>query len=499
MKISKKALSVLFVLLLVLGLMAGCSGNQGDTSTDSSIPGGDSTTSTSTSGTSTEGNTDTSSSADATTSTSGQSSANTSGSTGSSKSSQKTSTTKGTTTTTQKVPIVSKDYSINSVPAKLKGTTLTMFLYEDYRQTFAKDTIAAFEQKTGITFKTNIASKNSYATDLTALVASGKSPDIAFLEDNNTYSYRSLQPLQNLGIDVNNKIWDQELVKNFTFGGKTFGINVANAVRTNYGVILYNKRALNKAEMEDPYTIWKKDPSKWTWSKVWAMCDEFLTANNNKTGYFGMTCSVQDLYARCFGASFWRYDVTTGKYQSYINQPNTVKRYEELITAISKKYCTPSSDDQGFLMGYSLFNFTYSSAVEASSTSFSKIRNGNLGVVPVPTDSTNIPIFTYCAYGVPVGAKNGEAVPYFLSYVMNSSNHDMSKYWMNDEAKTVINNLSSRGKLFFGNGYSYDIWQSLINNTPSQVKTILDSHSGAMEDNAFSATESMEQIIAQWS
>ena len=169
-----------------------------------------------------------------------------------------------------------------------------------------------------------------------------------------------------------------------------------------------------------------------------------------------------------------------------------------MITAVSKKYCTPNPDDQGFLMGYSLFNFTYSSAIESSSTSFSKIRNGNLGVVPVPTDSTNIPIFSYCAFGVPVGAKNGEAVPYFLSYVMNSANYDMSKYWMNNEAKTVIDNLSSRGNLFFGNGYNYDIWQSLINNTPSQVKTILDAQVGAMEDNTFSANDSLEQLLENW-
>ena len=174
MKATYKIVSLLIALLLVLGSMVGCSDHPDNSESSDVLPSdGNSTTSTTVSGigntdTSTTvsdiGNTDTSNTVDGS---SGGTTTNNNGK-GTSQNSQTPSTTRLTTTT---VKPVKTDYSIGSVPAKLKGTTLTMFYYEDYAQTFGKQTIADFENKTGIDFKCLVASKNSYATDLTAMVA----------------------------------------------------------------------------------------------------------------------------------------------------------------------------------------------------------------------------------------------------------------------------------------------------------------------------------------
>lgn len=400
---------------------------------------------------------------------------------------------KTTPTTSGKPTSLTRDQVMQSMPANLKGTTIDFFFWEDPKNTISRDAIAAFEKATGITVKTEIANKQSYTTQLAGKIAAGSAPDLVKLVENNMSYVANIQPLANSGFNFNDTAWDTELMKNFTFNGRVYATNVKNSPNQNMAVILYNKRALQKAEMEDPYEIWEKNPSDWTWDKLWEMCDTFLKANRNREGYYGITFGIEDGYPRSFGSVFWGYDPSSGKWTNYMKDAEVVKRYEILIDAIGKNYSTSSWDSRAFTMGNILFAYTYSSSLEKESTAFSSIRE-NLGAVPIPTDSTHQPLFEYSAYGIPVGADNAAAVPYYLRYVMAPESYDLNDFYMNDEAKKVVDSMASRGNFFFGNGYRYDVWQELLKGTASQVRTTLDANYGIIDDLCYQYNDQMSTL-----
>ena len=90
-------------------------------------------------------------------------------------------------------------------------------------------------------------------------------------------------------------------MKDYTFNGKCYAVNLNDSAISDVSVIYYNKKALQDAEMEDPYQIWKKNPKAWTWEKFWSMCEQFVNANKNKSGYSGATFEYGDSYGPCNG------------------------------------------------------------------------------------------------------------------------------------------------------------------------------------------------------
>lgn len=242
------------------------------------------------------------------------------------------------------------------------------------------------------------------------------------------------------------------------------------------------------------YTIWKNNPEDWTWDTLWSMCDTFLKANGNGSDYFGIT-GLNETYAACFGGCFWYYDYQSGKAVSMINSQETVKRYEILIDAISKRLAAGASDPVQFETGKILFSCGYSSATEKDNGAYTTlIASDNLGVVPVPTNSTKQPLFEYSAYGIPVGAKNAEAVPYFLRYVFSPEGNDLDNFYINDQAREVIEYVSYQDNTFFGSGYTYEIWQKLLSGNSSQVKSVLDSYAGVMQQNVDDANAAIAKL-----
>ena len=390
------------------------------------------------------------------------------------------STTTGNVETGKKGGTSSRTEFLKSMPEKFKNQKFTIFLWEDLKNGQYGNAIRDFEKKTGVSVVTEIANKDEYSTQLAAKIASGKSPDLFRLIYNNMDVMKNIQPLTSTGYDFSDDAWDKEIMKNFTFNGKCYGVNVKDTLSRNMLILLYNKKALKKADMKDPYTIWKNNKNDWTWSKFWSMCDEFVKVNGNKEGYYGVTSGIEDAYLRCFDAGLFDYDEDQGKWVSYIKNPNSVARYEELMTNIDKKLATSIFDKNAFVMGNVLFNFSFSSAMEKTQTSYSQLE-GNLGCVPMPTDSTHQPLFEFMAYGVPIGAKNAGIVPYFLRYVFDPSAYDADTFYKDKQASEVIQYMTKITKTSNCHGYRYDVWKDLTTNGASQVRSVLDSYAGDIQ------------------
>ncbi|GEM_PF-977602 len=388
-----------------------------------------------------------------------------------------------TTTTTGAATSLTPDQFLAKMPAELKGTTLTFFFWEDLHHTAYKGAVEAFEKKTGITLKTEIANKAEYYSQLAARITAGQSPDLVKVIENNIGNITNLQPITNSGYDFNDIGWDKELMHDFTYNGRIYATNVQNTPNRNMAVMLYNKRALSRAKLEAPYEIWKKNPADWTWDKVWEMCEDFRTAMGNKDGYYGITFGVEDGYPRSFGAAFFRYDPSQGKFISLMKKSETAKRYEILVDAVNNQLSTSVWDSVGFEQGKVLFNWGYSSTLEKDNTTYAAMKkSGILGFVPTPTDSTEQPLFEYCAYGIPVGSKNAKAVPYFLRYAFAPETNDLDNFYISEEAREVCESMIKKGNFYFANGYNYSIWQQMLQGTASNVKAILDSNAGMIDD-----------------
>ncbi|MDR1891687.1 MAG: extracellular solute-binding protein [Oscillospiraceae bacterium] len=377
-----------------------------------------------------------------------------------------------------KTTSLTRDQVMKSMPTQLKGTTLNFFWIIDYKTEYGS-TISAFEKATGITVKTEIANKNQYELQFFARVSSGNSPDMVISYDNNYGMKQYLQPTSALSFNFNDTAWDTELMKAFTVNGKTYGFNVKGDPYQNRMLIVYNKSALKKVELEDPHQIWKKNPNDWTWDKLFSMCGQFLTANRNRDGYYGIA-GLRESYPRSFGVSLFSYDSDSSKYVNNMKNPETVKRYETIIDNINKKYAV--EDATGFALGQVLFVAMWSSSANKTDNAYSDLKSkGNLGFVPMPTDSTHQAVFEYVAYGVPVGAKNPEAAPYYVRYISDPKSYDMNSFYITDEAKEVMTAVNARSNTYWGNTYRYEIWSKLAAGTKDQVKSVLDSEYGTIQ------------------
>jgi len=393
----------------------------------------------------------------------------------------------------------SADGFLASMPKKLKGTTIKYFYWWDPKTQMEKDAIAAFEKKTGITVKPEVGSYKTFQTELAAKIAAGNSPDIVRLLSNAMYQVKCLQPITNSGYDFSDDIWWKKLMKDYTYNGKTYAVNIRpkDAAILDTYMIYYNKRALRAADMQDPYQLWKKNSKSWTWSKLWSMCDEFVKANNNKSGYYGISFQYNNAYVRMFGCANYDYNSKKGKWENYMSSPELAKRWSELISYNTKGLSAINHDSTSFQRAKILFDGAGPFACRVGDQTHQILKDrGELGVVPIPTDSPYQLLYEYTAFGIPQGAKNAQAVPYYLRYVLDKNNYDLDKIYYDAQAKDVVEYTLSfaDNKYFFGENEIYDLRQALVNGTADQVKSTLASYKGVIQDTVDSCNEQIKYL-----
>ena len=401
-------------------------------------------------------------------------------------STDKTSSADKTTSTieidsSKKKTSLSRDEVIAKMPSNLKGTTIKYMYWWNPKNQMEKDAIASFEKATGCKIEPVVASYSDFITQLTAKVAAGDSPDIVRLLGNLTNRTSALQPITNSGFDFNDTFWDSQVMKDYTFNGKVFATNAKNSAIMDYAVIYYNKNALKNAEMEDPYTIWKNTPNEWTWTNFWKMCDEFVKANNNRAGYYGATFEYLDAYVFALNGYATTYNSAKGKYVSGLTNKATIVGWQRTLDAIDKKWLVPSHDVTAFDNAKILFFWSgpYSARTEDARQEALKSQNA-LGIVPLPTDSKVQNLYEYTAFGIPEGAKNAAAVPYYLRWVLDQNSYDMSKVWYNAEAKEVMDYVASSDKISYNHSYVPGLESDLKKGGSKQVESVLNSYTNVV-------------------
>ena len=373
---------------------------------------------------------------------------------------------------------LTKEQVIAKMPAKLKGTTIKYMYWWNPKDQMEAEAIASFEKKTGIKIQPIVASYNGFYSEVAAKIAAGDSPDIVRLMFADSTTLNLLQPITNSGFDFNDTAWHEKVLADYTFNGNTYAVNLAKSAVMDYAVIYYNKNALKAAEMQDPYTLWKKNPSSWTWAKFWQMCDEFVKANKKSSDtYYGSVFEYPDAFVRAMGGCVYDYDSKNGKYINKITSNAMKVGWQRTLSAIDKKWLAQEFDVSLFDSGKALFYWSGPYSVRKGDARQEALKKQNaLGIVPLPTDSKNQTLYEYTAFGICKGAKNAAAAPYYLRWVLDQSSYDMDNLYATKEASEVMKYVSSKENLFYGSYWYTALFNDLYNGGTNQVQSVLDSY-----------------------
>ena len=382
------------------------------------------------------------------------------------------------------VTSLSRDEFIARMPSNLKGKTITYMYWNDPRKQMDGEAIKAFEKATGCKVDCQVVSYDSFQETLSAKISAGKAPDLVRLLGNVTWQISSLQPITASGYDFKDTAWDSQLMKDYTFNGKCYAVNLKDSAISDVAVIYYNKKALQDAEMEDPYEIWNKDHNAWTWEKFWDMYREFVDANRNKAGYAGATFEYLDSYVRAVGGYILNYDSNSGKFVNGSKKNETISGWQTTLKMQEEGLLLTKHSETSFDQGKTLFFLSGPFSARAKDARQSALKSRNrLGVVPLPNDSKYQVMYEYTAFGIPEGAKNAALVPYYLRYVLDKESYDMNSVYCSKEAKEVIDYACSlKNKTYAYSAGASSVINALLESGSGQVKATLDSYSASMDE-----------------
>lgn len=322
---------------------------------------------------------------------------------------------------------------LSKMPKSLNGTTIEFLTYHDYNEfPGSKNVVTKFTKETGIKIKWVTVDYNSYGSELAARVNAGRSPDMFQIFTLSPEMMQLMQPLSVSGFDFSDAAWDSRVLNYYTYHGKQYAANLANTLFQSPTAMFYNRSIIQQYGYEDPYDLWKS--GKWTYDKWLEICRQYKKDSGKTPFVQNFAHSIMEMY----GLGFIEYE--NGKAVSKMDDSRMVKAWEQ-VAALKKEGIMQQGDWQEaeWSNGNALFaTWMYSFARTTQLLSPSLKSAGYLAVVPLPdtdSNSKNVAAWTeMVAYCIAKGAKNPQAVPYFIRFFMDANNYS---------AKTVFNDAQN--------------------------------------------------------
>ncbi len=377
------------------------------------------------------------------------------------------------------------------MPANLNGSTLVFFNWNELNSiTDAQKAVNAFTKETGITIDYQVGNYESYATEIAAMQAAKKAPDIIRMKDLNPALMAMLQPLSNTGYNFNDKAWDQDVMDRYSYKGVAYATNMVNTVMQQPDVFLYNKKLLSKFGMNDldPYALWKK--GQWNYDKFVEVCETFKEEAGDS--YIAFSPFKWQAFAQLQGSDFVLY--TENGFKNNVTDTKLSDGLRKIIEMKENGLVADSAyQRQAFEAGNVLF--FHDAIIGARKTHFyftGMKGDGSLGIVPLPQiGNTYTQLFAELeAYAVPIGAKNTTAVPYFLRYWLDAENYNVNQFFADKTVLEVYNHCMKQKSRIMTYNYQYvlteangfnDFIGSIIRSTAGGVTTYLNSRKNEIE------------------
>lgn len=321
---------------------------------------------------------------------------------------------------------------VAQMPSNLRGTSINVYSWNDVKDvTGAEKVISDFTRQTGIKVNWEKGSYENYDFEIAAKINSGTAPDV-IRYNNPLISRMSLtQDVKSAtGYDFKGDIWDSALTSTYTVKNKIYGVNLKNTFNQQPTVVMYCKSTISRYKLDDPYDLWKE--GKWTWTAFRNLCKEFRKQTSRPAW---MTSNQLD-YLWFSGVSMIKFD---GK--KFVNNLSDRKVIDALRACTHNKEdgMVPDTTRESDKLENGTYLFYTDNIIGARRTDYhysTSKANDDLYCVPIPTGITDKyyqPYNEYEAYGIPKGAKNPQAVYYYLRYYLDANNYDSSMFFCNDQ------------------------------------------------------------------
>lgn len=339
-------------------------------------------------------------------------------------------TSKATNDKTEKLKeyILDSEAVLNSMPAELKNTKLTWFNWEDIKGLPEEKLIAQFKEKTGIDVEVRLVNYSNYIDLVAGMLTVGDTPDVLRMRNSSIGMVKLLQPMSCTGFDFSGKQWDQSINKMYSYGKNCYGVNLFYTHYLMADLLIYNTATMEEMGFEDPWKLWTE--GKWTWQKMQEMMTTWVEQG---TDYVG--ACIWPTNAPCVtrddGSFTIRHD--DGTYELDLLNENNLTGWRFTLDGFTTNLFTNVNDGVDLAKQKTLFGSMTATVVRGAQNGyFPKLRRrGTFAVVPHPKweDAEYcLPIGEWTAFGIPKGAKNPKAVPYFLAWLCNLDNCDLSIY-----------------------------------------------------------------------
>ncbi len=385
-----------------------------------------------------------------------------------------------------------------SMPEKLRGTTVTFYNWNPPSEyTGSTEIMNTFTKETGIKVKWLTQDYDTYRTKLASMVAADEAPDFARTNKPIITSMLSFQPLSATNFDFTDGAWDKSVMKDYSINGKAYATSLNNTHFGSMSVMFYNKSLIDKYDFEDPYKLWKS--GKWTWDKFLDMSREFKEEAGTKYGAASWEWSG---LTQIFGVG-GPYEYDGQKYRSVVNDSNFIKVTQEMADLYNTESLIEDYGLGSFQKGEVLFWSSFSIHGRRLNGYMSNMKNeGILYAVPLPSVKGQKTYYQgrneYEAYALVKGAKNPEAVPYFLRYFLDPDNYDLEAFYINAQMEEVYNWCMSQPTKI----WTVDYWDK-FNRTNfdgiklikgNQVKSFVDSNGVQIETRVNELNNALEKL-----
>lgn len=389
-----------------------------------------------------------------------------------------------------------KDF-INSVPKKLKGTTVKILTWWEPRIA-EKAKMEYFEKKTGIKIKWVVTSSADYLSKLSSMRAQNSPPDLACITNNNfpaAVMSDYFQPLSVGKIDLSKTdVYDIDSMNQYKYNGKLYGAIVKGSTMLTLNFVAYNKDMFSKYGVKTPDDYWQggKNGNDWNWETFLQCAKEVKSKARLKSALASE--NQMNFFAQSVGT-----DIVKWENNKLINNIKDQRIYDawkfidELsVNSIQKvfdgNFNTASFYDQSAAMvvtgNYNL----------QKGDVFEKNVKFNFGYVPIPSPKGQKTVISAAAklWGFPVGSKNQEAASYALEYWLDRR-YDVSgkELWMNDGVAAFCDWMWNQpkclnfgmGVIEYGGDYQYGRFTFEMSESVEKIKTTIDKWSGVIDAN----------------
>lgn len=387
-----------------------------------------------------------------------------------------------------------------SMPKKLKGTTVVMYNWNPASEyTGAPAVIERFEKDTGIKVKWNTINFEVYNTRLAALVASNEAPDMVRTRLPVPDRLQSFQPLSTANYDFTDAAWDQVLMKDYTINGVCYATSLKNTHLGSVDMMFYNKSLISKYDLENPYTLWKN--GKWTTSKFLEICREYKKLSNADVACVGAFWhSWSELYGY---AGTLRFD--GNKFYSNLGDSKFLTVTQEIADLWNTEKLITEGRAEVFDAGDCLFYTGGSVYLRKKNSYFGKLKaSGQFYAVPMPAVDGQSTYYQgkdeYEAYAIANGAKNPEAVPYFLRYFLDGTNYDLDNFFCNKQNLEAYNWAMSQENTvwptyYTGKGEFNSAENGILTKNGSQIKSFFDANAALVQQEADTYNEGIKKLV----